>query len=59
MSYGIFYNESLAQLEASNGNAMHILTDAEKNFFRDKGFVLCDFKWGWSDISKIYRYTLC
>lgn len=56
MPYGI-YSVPVACLESrregvfdgqsfTNCSASHILTDAEKSFFYDNGFELCDFKWG-------------
>lgn len=31
--------------EYSYRSAMHILTDTEKTYFNDRGWLVCDFKW--------------
>lgn len=31
--------------EYSHRSAMHILTDTEKTYFNDRGWLVCDFKW--------------
>lgn len=49
MSYGL-YSGAFVRLETKH--AMHILTDAEKSFFHDKGFEICDFKWGGMSLVK-------
>lgn len=56
MSYGIYsvpevwleaYSEGESDRQTfTTYNEVHILTDAEKKFFHDKGFKVCNFSWG-------------
>lgn len=49
MCYGL-YSGAFVRLETEH--AMHIFTDAEKSFFHDRGFEICDFKWGGMSLVK-------